>query len=63
MLILVEGTGKYELEPGDENKGYALVLSHCSWLKILDRKRPMCWSIVVKEKPTIGSLFLWGVSF
>jgi hypothetical protein len=28
--------------------------------KILDQNRPVCWSIVVKEKPNAGSPFLWA---
>jgi len=40
--------------------GDAPDLSHSSLLKkkILDQNRPVCWSIVVKEKPTAGSQFL-----
>ena len=53
--ISVEGTGKYQLEPGQESAEcrVAPVLSHCSLL----RNRLVCWSIVVKEKPTVGTPF------
>jgi hypothetical protein len=38
--------------------GNAPVLSRCSAkIKILDHNRPVCWSIVVKEKPTVDSAF------
>ena len=41
----------------------AAVLSHCSFCyEILDQNGPVCWSIVVKEVPTVGSSF-YGVSF
>ena len=43
MLISVQGTGKNYLQPGRESMGDAPVLS------------PVSWSIVVKEKPTVGS--------
>jgi hypothetical protein len=33
MLISVEGTGKSQLEPGQENMGEAVVLSHYSLLR------------------------------
>jgi hypothetical protein len=34
------------------------VLPHCSLLKnILHRNRPVCWSIVMNEKPSVGSPF------
>jgi hypothetical protein len=31
--VSVEGTGKDQLQPGQESMGYALVLSHCSLLR------------------------------
>jgi hypothetical protein len=31
------------------------VLSHCSLLRNPWPNRPVCWSIVVKEKQTVGS--------
>jgi hypothetical protein len=33
VLYLVEGIGKYQLDPGQQNMGNALVLSHCSLLR------------------------------
>jgi len=33
MLISVEGTGKNQLQPGQESMGDAPVLSHCSLLR------------------------------
>jgi len=43
------------MQPGQERMGYAPVLSHCSWYQIPDL--PVFWSIVVKERPNIGTLF------
>jgi len=58
MPISVEGTRKNQLEPCLEIMGDAPVLSHFRLLKkILGQNRPVCWSIVVKEKPTIYSPF------
>ena len=37
MLISVEGTGKNELQPGQQSIVYALVLSYCALLEILDQ--------------------------
>jgi len=62
MLISMEGTGKNQLQPIQESIVYALVLSYCSLIEILDQNWPMCWSIVVKEKPTVGSPFLRAFS-
>jgi len=28
--------------------------------EILDQNRPVCWSIVVKDKPNVGSLIFWA---
>jgi hypothetical protein len=56
MMISVEGTGKNQLDPGLESMGDAPVLSHCFWQRNpLYQNRPVCWSIVVKEKPIVGS--------
>jgi hypothetical protein len=55
MLILIEGTGKNQLQPGQ-----GMMLLSCRivlFYEILGQNRPVCWSIVVKEKPTVGSLF------
>jgi len=30
---------------------------HVLYSEIIDQNGPVCWSIVVKEKPTVGSLF------
>jgi hypothetical protein len=38
------------------------VLSHCLCYETLDQNRPVCWSIVVKEKPTVGSAIFGAVS-
>ena len=58
MLTSIEGTSKNQLEPGLEIMGDAPVLSHCFWLRNpLCQNRPVCWSIVVKEKPVVGSPF------
>jgi len=63
MLISVEGTGKNQLETRQESMGDAQVLPHYSLLKeILDRNRPVFWSIVAKKKQSWLSIFL-GVSF
>jgi hypothetical protein len=54
MLISVEGTGKNQLEPGQR------MLWFCNNVlceEILDDNRPVCWSIVVKEKPTVDFPF------
>jgi len=57
MLISVDGARKNQLKPGQESIGmlqwYHIVLSS----KILDLNRPVCWSIVLEEKPTAGSTF------
>jgi hypothetical protein len=57
MLISVLGTAKNRLEPRQEFIGNTLVLSHCSLLINPWPKRPVSWSIVVKEKPVFDSLF------
>jgi len=33
MLISLEGTGKNQMEPGQESMGNAPVLSHCSFAR------------------------------
>ena len=55
MLILIEGTCKNQLQPGEGMmlQGCRIVLCY----EILGQNRPVCWSIVVKDKPTVGSLF------
>jgi len=64
MLISVKGTGKNELEPGQESMSDAPVFSHCSLLRNpFTKNRPVGWSIMVKEEPSVGSPFLEGVSF
>jgi len=59
VFISVEETGKNQLEPGQEGMEAAAVLSQCSLLEIRvhDQNRPLCWSIVVREKPTVGAPF------
>jgi len=57
VLISVEGTGKNQLETGQESMGDILLMSHCSLLRNPWQNRPVCWSIVVKENPTVGSPF------
>jgi hypothetical protein len=48
---------KNQLKPGQESMG----MLHCCHTvlskEILNRKRQVCWSIVMKEKPTDGSSF------
>jgi len=58
MLVPVKATGKYQQESGQKSMRDVPVLLHCSLLrKILDQNRLVCWSIVVKVKPTVGSPF------
>jgi hypothetical protein len=57
VLFLAEGTIKKQLDPAQKSKGEAAVLSHVICLEILDQDRPVCWSIVIKEKPTAGPPF------
>jgi hypothetical protein len=57
VLISVDSAGKNQLEPGQESVGVAPALSHCSLLRKFEQNRPVCWSIVVEEKPTVGSQF------
>jgi len=58
MLVLVEKTGKMRWSNvrrvgGGMFQCYHVVLC----LEIRDQNRPVCWSIVVKEKPTVGPPF------
>jgi hypothetical protein len=57
MLIPVEGTGKNQLEPSQESMGRTPVLPRWSLQRILDQNGQVCWSIVVKARPTVGSPF------
>jgi len=57
VLISVEETGKNQLRPGQESMEVAAVLSQCHLLEILEQNRPLCWSIVVRENPTVGAQF------
>ena len=43
---------------GTDRSWDAAVLSHCSLLRNPWTNQPVCWSIVVKEKQTIGSPFV-----
>ena len=45
------------LEPSQESLGVVPALSYCSVLRNFYQNRPVCWSAVVKEKPTVGSPF------
>jgi len=53
MLILVKGTGKSQLEPGQDNIRDASELLHSSFLGNFDQNRPVCWSIIVKENTMV----------
>jgi hypothetical protein len=57
MLTPVKGTGKYQLEPGQNNMGYASELLYCSFPGNFEQNRPVCWSIIVNEKTMVGSPF------
>ena len=57
LIIGREQVNKHELESGQESTRDVSVLSHCSLLRNIDQNRPVCWSIVVKEKPTVGFTF------
>jgi hypothetical protein len=48
-----EGTDKNQLEPGQDNMGDLSELLHCSFLGNFDQNRPVCWSIIVKEKTVV----------
>ena len=58
MLISVKGTSKNQLEPGQGSNGDAPEVSHCSLLRNPYQNWPMCWSIVVKDKPAVCPPFL-----
>jgi hypothetical protein len=60
MMISIKGTGKYQLDPGEKSMRNAPVLSHCSSSRNPWPNRPVCWSIVVKENPTVGYPFFWA---
>jgi hypothetical protein len=53
MLTPVEGTGKNQLEPGQDSMRDASELLHCSFLGNFDQNLPVCWSIIVKEKTVV----------
>jgi hypothetical protein len=55
VLILVGGTGKNQLQPGQGRMllGCRIVVGYV----ILGQNRPVCRGIVVKEKPTVGYVF------
>jgi hypothetical protein len=53
MLISVEGTDKYQLKKGQENKGVLQCCHIVLCYEILDLNRPVCWSIVMIEKPLL----------
>jgi hypothetical protein len=57
MLTSIQGTGKNQLEPSQESIGVVPALSYSSVLRNVYQNRPVCWSIVVKEKSTVGSPF------
>ena len=57
ILISIEGKVKNNPETGQENMGEAPMLSHYSLLRNPRPNRLVCWSIVVKEIPTLRSLF------
>jgi len=57
VLISVEGKGKNQLQPGQESMRETPPLSHCFLLRNSSQNQPVCWSIVAKEKPTVGSSF------
>jgi len=58
MLILVAGTGKNQLDPGQESMGDAPVLSRCSLRR---NPRPKATGVLEHfregKKPTVGSSF------
>jgi hypothetical protein len=57
-MISVKGTDKNQLQAGQQSMGKAPVLHTVLCYEILDQNRPVYCSIVVKEKPTLGSPFL-----
>ena len=61
MLVSVEGTVKKSAAAisGEYEGCYSVVTLFFSQ-KSLTQNRPVCWSIVVKEKPTVGLPFFGG---
>jgi len=57
LLISVEGTVKNQLHLVQDSTGDASVLTQSFFQEISDQNRPVCWTIVVKEKPNIDSPF------
>jgi ribosomal protein S27AE len=57
MPILVQGTKKYELKIVHESMGILECCHIVLYQEIFEHKRPVCWRIVVKEKPNVGSQF------
>jgi len=57
MLISVAGTGKNQLQPGQESMGDAPVLSYCSWLR---NSRPKATCVL--EHCREGELEPWHVT-
>jgi len=57
MLILVEGTGKNQLQPVQDSMGDAPVLSHCSWLR-----NPRLKATCVLEHCREGELEPWHMT-
>jgi hypothetical protein len=58
MLISVEETSKDQLQLRQENVFDSPVSRHIFFCyEILDQNRPVCWNIVVKKKPAVGSPF------
>jgi hypothetical protein len=55
MLILVEGTGKNQMDPGQESMGMLQCCRIALCYDILEQNLTVCSSIVVKEKSTFGS--------
>jgi len=61
MLISVEGTGKCQVEPGQESMEDSPVLSHCTWLK---NPWPKPTGVLehCRERGTNFRFFILGVS-
>jgi len=59
MLISVEEKVKISRTRSGEYGKRSSVVAFFFAKKIVDQNRPVCWSIVVKEKPAVGSPF-WG---
>jgi len=49
-----------QLEPGQEYGGVLQCRHFVPCCEISAQNRPVCWSIVLKEKPTPCSLFFWA---